>query len=282
MVKTYRPADLNEALRILGSGPVVVMAGGTDLMVRHKTWSGVVPGFDRQVMFVGHLPEIQAIEITDDGLVIGSAVTLADILDHPAVPEYIKKPITEMASPPIRNLATLGGNICNASPAGDSLPMLYALGARLQLQSTQEIQTVPITEFIVGPGRTTRQPEQLLTRIEIPLPRSPACYYRKVGQRKANSISKVSFYAIADHDQNRINWVRIALGAVGPVVVRSQAAEAVVAGRNCDELKALIPEVKEMYGEMIKPVDDIRSTRSYRQEVSLRLLENYLARELMK
>lgn len=282
MVSAQRPFDLADALRMIASEPTLVLAGGTDLMVRHKTWSGVTPEFGRPVIFINHLPELKGITVAKDRLVIGSTTTLADILAHPTVPDHIKRPLTEMASPPIRNLATLGGNICNASPAGDSLPMLYALDARLYLQSSQGVQVVSIADFITGPGQTRLAPDQLLTRIEIPSAGAGACYYRKVGQRKANSISKVSFYAMADYDRDRINSVRIALGAVAPVVVRSPAAEALMVGLNRDELKKEIPRVLQLYQGLIRPVDDVRSTRWYRQQVAGRLLENYLARELMK
>lgn len=282
MVNTFRPSDLAQALRIIADTKPTVLAGGTDLMVRHKTWSGVVPHFDRPVVLIGHLPELQGIEIRDERLFIGSAVTLAAILEHPLVPEHIKSPIAQMASPPIRNLATLGGNVCNASPAGDSLPMLYALDACLHLESVRGRQTVSIGEFISGPGRTILEPDQLLTAIEIPLIKCRTHYYRKVGQRQANSISKVSFYAAADYDKQRIHWVRIALGAVAPTVVRSPAAEGLLAGLDASGLKAVIPAVINIYQGLLSPVDDVRSTQRYRREVSLRLLENYLTRELMK
>ena len=281
MVDTFRPADLAQALRIMADTKVTVLAGGTDLMVRHKTWSGVVPHFEHPVLLIGHLPELQGIEIRDQRLVIGAAVTLGAILEHPLVPDHIKSPIAQMASPPIRNLATLGGNIGNASPAGDSLPMLYALDACLQLESAQGRQNVAIPDFITGPGRTRLHPEQLLTAIEIPLIKCRAHYYRKVGQRQANSISKVSFYAAADYNSGRINWVRIALGAVAPTVIRSPAAEGLLAGLDASELKAVIPMVKKMFQELLSPVDDVRSTQRYRRETALRLLEHYLARELI-
>jgi len=282
MVDAFRPADLAQALQIMADTNPTLLAGGTDLMVRHKTWSGVVPHFEGPVLLIGHLPELQGIEIRDQRLFIGSAVTLAAILEHPLVPDHIKSPIAQMASAPIRNLATLGGNICNASPAGDSLPMLYALDAGLHLESVQGQQTVTIQDYITGPGRTRLNPGQLLTAIEIPLIKCRAHYYRKVGQRQANSISKVSFYAAADYDNQHIDWVRIALGAVAPTVVRIPAAEGLLAGLDVSELKAAIPAVINKYQELLSPVDDVRSTQLYRREVSLRLLDDYLTQDLLK
>ncbi len=282
MVKTCRPLNLNEALKIINSEDTILLAGGTDLMVRHRSWSGTLPCFDKPVILIGHLAELIGIEIKDNKLLIGAGTTLAAIISHPGIPEYIKIPLIQMASPPIRNIATLGGNICNSSPAGDSLPMLYALNAVLHLQSLAGTSEVEVNNFITGPGQNIMKSDQLLTRVEIPLERCRIHYYRKVGARKANSISKVSFYAVADYEPNHLNWVRIALGAVAPTVVRSRAAENLMAGAGKDELAAIIPEVNRIYQDLIKPVDDIRSTRSYRQEISLRLLKHYLGRELMQ
>lgn len=280
MVKTYRPPTLTDALQIINAEETVLLAGGTDLMVKHRQWSGTLPRFAQPVVFIGHLPELTGIEISKDRVVIGAGTTLASIISHPGVPDYIKIPLTQMASPPIRNLATLGGNICNSSPAGDSLPMLYALEAVLRLQSLAGTKLVGISDFITGPGRNTLKSDQILTRIEIPLLNCKAHYYRKVGARKANSISKISFYAIADYGASRLLRVRIALGAVAPTVVRSPAAEKLMVGAGRDDLIAMAPDVIRIYQELIKPVDDIRSTRIYRQQVSLRLMEHYLTREL--
>ncbi len=282
MVKTYRPLNLNEALQIINSEDTILLAGGTDLMVRHRSWNGTLPRFERPVLLIGNLGELIGIEIKDNKLLIGAGTTLAAIISHPGIPEYIKIPLGQMASPPVRNIATLGGNICNSSPAGDSLPMLYALDAVLHLQSLAGTTEVEVNNFITGPGQNTLKSDQLLTRVEIPLKRCRAHYYRKIGTRKANSISKVSFYAVADYEPNRLNWVRIALGAVAPTVVRSRAAENLMAGAGKDELDAIIPAVSRIYQDLIQPLDDIRSTRAYRQEISLRLLEHYLGRELMQ
>ncbi len=280
MVKTYRPQNLAEALQIINAEETLLLAGGTDLMVKYRPWNGTVPNFAKPVVFIGHLPELTGIEIKADRMTIGAGTTLAAIINHPDVPDYIKKSLTQMASPPIRNLATLGGNICNSSPAGDSLPMLYALDAVLHLQSQAGTSEVGINEFITGPGLNSRKPDQILTHIEIPLLNIKDCYYRKVGTRKANSISKLSFYAAANYEANHVNWVRIALGAVAPTVVRSPAAEKLMTGVSRDDLIAMAPEIIDIYRDLISPVDDIRSTRLYRQHVALRLLEHYLTREL--
>lgn len=281
MVKAYRPQNLREALQIRNSEKTVVLAGGTDLMVKHRVGSGVIPQFEHPVLFIGHLSELQGINIDNNMMRIGSGCTLANIISDIRLPEYIRYPVSKMASPPVRNSATIGGNICNSSPAGDTLPMLYALEACLTIQSVNNVQTVSITDFITGPGRNILGPDQILTSIEIPLVKYNSYYYRKVGSRKANSISKVSFFAVADFDSLRLNKVRMAIGAVAPTVVRSTEAEHLLEGISKVDVGAVCPLVKDYYARRITPVDDIRSTRQYRSAVAIRLIENYLFSEVM-
>ncbi len=280
MVASYRPVNLEEALEIRKNEQTLVFAGGTDLMVKHKTWSGTVPGFMNTILFTGHLAELRQIFRDQQYLHIGAACTLSQILREPVVPEWIKRPFAEMASPAIRNMATIGGNICNASPAGDTLPMLYALDARLTLQSAGNTEYIAIKDFIAGPGMTSLKPDQILTEISIPATAYTCCYYRKVGQRKANSISKISFYAVNNSDTDRISQVKIAFGAVGPVVVRSAEAEALLQGIQKLRISDVTGEITAIYEKLINPIDDLRSSKTYRQKVALRLLEDYLAREL--
>ena len=121
MVTAWRPLSLEEALQLRSSCITTVIAGGTDLLVRHRSWSGLPPTLPAPVLMVGHLQELREITISDSLLHIGACCTLAEILEHDAIPRQIKLPLATMASPSIRNLATLGGNIANASPAGDSL-----------------------------------------------------------------------------------------------------------------------------------------------------------------
>ena len=127
MAGTFQPINLKDALEFLHSQNSLVLAGGTDFMLKRARMTRE----DRPVLCVGHLEELHQIKISGQELRIGAACTLTQLLQSPLLPEYLKRPIAGMASPAIRNIATIGGNICNASPAGDALPMLYALDAVL-------------------------------------------------------------------------------------------------------------------------------------------------------
>jgi len=282
MVETFTPKSLDEALQFINQQESVVMAGGTDLMVKYRKWQGLPPAFGKPVVFIGHLPELQSIEINNNQLTIGAGCRLSQILQDHNVPDYIKLPFYQMASPGIRNLATIGGNICNSSPAGDSLPMLYALNATLKLQSTDRTVSTGIEDFIIGPGRNKLLANQILTGIQIPLEDYTRHYYRKIGTRKANSISKVSIYAVARMDANFIQKVQIALGAVAPCVVRNIEAEQMLKGLKRSELAEKSAVICDSYARVVKPVDDVRSTRAYRTTVSLNLVRDFIEKGLAR
>lgn len=280
MVMVYRPENLQEAIAIRGQENALLLAGGTDLMVRQRSWSGVGPNFSRPVLLIAHLTELRHIWVNGESIVIGASATLNEILGHPDIPIYIKQPLSKMASPAIRNVATLGGNICNASPAGDSLPMLYALEAVLTLQSASGSRQVAVDQFITGPGSNSLADDEILTSITIPVRDYNLAYYKKVGTRKANAISKLSFYGLASLRQGRVEDIRISLGAVGPTPVRSREAEALMRGAYRGELPELIEAVREIYRGIIKPIDDVRSTRSYRLNTAMRILDYFILKEL--
>ena len=272
MAGTFQPINLKEALEFLHSQHALVLAGGTDFMLKRARLTRE----DRPVLCVGHLEELRQIKISGQELRIGAACTLTQLLQSPLLPEYLKRPIAGMASPAIRNIATIGGNICNASPAGDALPMLYVLDAVLCLQSASGKEELPIQDFILSPAKTCLGGNRLLGEIRVPLEQDWRCVYQKVGLRRANSLSKLSFYALARGRPERLEDVRIAFGAVAPTVVRSREAElGILAGTGINDLQ----QAKERYDRLIQPIDDARSNRGYRRAVSLRLLEHFLREE---
>jgi len=277
MVHAYRPLSLREALDIRNNSETLVYAGGSDLMVRYRAWSGLIPLLPKPALMIGHLRELREIRIVDGVLEIGAGCTLAEILGHRAVPEYVKLPLVHMASPSIRNIATVGGNIGHASPVGDTLPMLYSLDARLALQSLDQTVVVNIEDFITGPGQTTLKDNQIITGISIPLADLSRVYYRKVGTRRANSISKITLYAAARAGASKMEDVRISFGAVAPAVVRSREAEAVLKTLSPEECYERLEDVKACYLPLIRPIDDQRSTKEYRRRVAFRLLEDFLS-----
>jgi len=274
----YRPLILQEALHLRSCENAQVVAGGTDWMLRRARSS---PG-KQPVLYVGGLKELQGIVLRGDTLCIGAACTLTDLLLSPLLPDCLKQPLAQMASPAIRNVATIGGNVCNASPAADAVPMLYALDAVLRLQSEGGGETVPVQDFILAPGRTRLKEGQLLTQIHIPLQRAWRCTYRKVGMRRANSLSKLSFYALTDRSAGGLTDVRITFGAVAPVVVRSREMEQEILSGNQPLSKDQMQRIITQYDKLLRPIDDARSNQVYRREISLRLLKQFLAEEINK
>jgi xanthine dehydrogenase FAD-binding subunit len=277
VVESWAPKTLVEALELRKNQRLIPLAGGTDLMVRRRSWAGTIPNFEYPALFIGGVAELQAIHRKADIVVIGSAATLAAILENRDVPEILKKALRVMASPAIRNAATLGGNICNASPAADTLPPLHALGATLVLQSSAGRREMPVWEFIKGPGQTDLKADELLTTVNISLENFNKLYYKKVGTRKADALSKVSFAGLARTADGVVQELKIALGAVAPRVVRNAAAENFIKGRKIGDLTRCLPELKQLYAEQIRPIDDQRSDAAYRSEISYRLIEDFIS-----
>ncbi|MCK5199659.1 MAG: FAD binding domain-containing protein [Spirochaetales bacterium] len=276
MVDSYRPMDLKEALSIRAQHGAMPLAGGTDLMVRYQSWSGTLPLFQTSIMFVGHLREMKFIKKEDSNLVIGGTATLTDVANHPDTPVVLKEAVLSIAAPGLRNNATLTGNICNASPAGDSLCALYALDAVIVIEKSGSTRQVPVMEFITGPGRTVLASDELVTSIIVPLKASSVNSFTKVGTRRANALSKLSFTGVADYKNGRIDSIALTFGAVGPTVVRSVELEKKLTGLSGSELKAKISSVVDDYSTIIVPIDDQRSSAVYRKKVALNLLEKYL------
>jgi len=234
------------------------------------------PDFEKPLLFIGHLPELQKIVIENNQIHIGAGALLTDLLNSDIIPEIFKEAIGLMASPPSRNLASIGGNICNASPAGDTLLYLYAIDTTLVIISVKGERIIPINEFITGPKQTALRRDELLTKIIIPYKIFDVNYYRKVGQRKGMSLTKAAFLGIADINNGKLVDIRISFGSVAPIIVRSREIEKMMNGKSAVEIKANISEILAKYAPLIRPIDDARSSAVYRKKVSLRLLEDFL------
>ena len=276
MSVAYRPENLTEALRLRGETGAIPFAGGTDLMVRYKNWTGLSPVFPGDALFLSHLEEFQTLERQGESLVIGSGVTFRRIIAFPEIPEVLRQAVLSIAAPAIRNIATMTGNVCNASPAGDALCALYALNASVEVKSLGGTREVSILRFITGPGRTLLKLDELVTAIRIPLKPANIQVFRKVGTRKANALAKLSFAAVGETKEDIIDALALSFGAVGPTVVRSTELEKRMTGKTLTELKEMIPSLLDDYGAMIVPIDDQRSSAEYRKQVALNLLENFL------
>ncbi|NOZ13182.1 MAG: molybdopterin dehydrogenase [Acidobacteria bacterium] len=279
MVKSYRPRTLEEALKIRSETRCIPYAGGTDLMVRYRRGAGLAAGFDQPVLFIGQLAELTQIYEKNGELTIGACVPYREIIHQRHTPEILRQACELIGAPAVQNLGTPGGNICNASPAGDTLPPLSVLDANLTLQSLSGERNVSILSFFTGPGKTILRDDELLTAIHFRLPHFTVEGYRKVGTRKANALSKVSFAAFMLKEKEMLADIRIALGAVAPTVVRSRELENRLIGQPLTDLAKLLPEILESYGKLILPITDQRSDANYRKTIALRLIENFVLKE---
>ena len=268
MVDGIRPESLQEALDILSKEQYTIMAGGTDLMVQRARGFALAPDFDKPLLFIEHLTELKKIYTENNEIHIGACAILSDIMESEILPSIFKDMIAQMASPPTRNMATIAGNICNASPAGDTLPYLFAVDAKVKLESIDSTRILKVSEFILSPKKTCLRSDELLTDIIIPNKEFGFNYYRKVGQRKGMSLTKVSLLGMADVSDDKILDIRITLGSVAAGIVRSPEAEKYMIGKTMDEIKNMIETIIEKYDSLIRPIDDAMSTANYRKKAS--------------
>ena len=269
MTGTLRPRRLREALEFRAKTGAIPFAGGTDLMVQHHRYSEVNPEFDSPIVFLDAVEELRRIRSIDSGVAIGAATTLSEILEA-EIPPLLTRAIRGIGGPALKNRATLGGNICNASPAGDTLPSLYVLEATLVLQSDVAERTIGIADFIAGPGETHLQRNELLTEIRIPFVADGTPYYRKVGTRRANAISKLCAAGFARKTGGSIIDFRFAIGAVAPTVVRLTETESLVKER------VNIDDIEKSARTYLAPIDDQRSNTRYRTQVALNSLREFI------
>lgn len=276
MVEGYRPSDLREALEIRKTHAAIPFMGGTDLMVRYRSAPGTLPKFPSPVVYLAHIEELQGIDTHAGETVIRAATTLSALARSPHVPTVLAEAVSQMAAPALRNIATLAGNVCNASPAGDALCVLYALDAAVELTSLEGTRRIPIDEFVTGPGSSRLGSDELLRAIYIPEKPFSVQFYRKVGTRKANALSKLSVCGLASLSGARIHDARIAFGAVGPTVIRSRDTEQLFLGEHARGLAPKNQQIRAAYEKLIQPIDDQRSTAAYRKHTSLNLLDAFI------
>ena len=276
MVKNVIPVSYSEALDLLSNRPFKIIAGGTDLMVQRRSWSQTPPEFPEDVLYIFNLEELKYIKEEDGFIVIGSTTTVEDVLNHELTPHLLKAAIAIMASPALRNMATIAGNIGNASPAGDTLPILYALDAIIVLESCEGIREVPINEVITGPRRHTIKANEIIKEIKIPISVFTNSAFEKVGGRKADAISKLSFTGAVNIKDGKVLDFRIAFGAVSATIVRRLDIEEKYTGLTKEELIGKVDEIVEDYSQFVRPIDDQRSNKEYRKTVALNLLRNFI------
>ncbi|MEP7310267.1 MAG: FAD binding domain-containing protein [Acidobacteriota bacterium] len=259
------PRRLADALRMLrDEGPLVPMAGCTDLYVALNF--GTLRG--TRFLDLSRLANLRSIDVRGVVLSVGALVTYTDIIGSPLIRRRVPMlcaAAREIGGVQIQNRGTLGGNVANASPAGDSLPVLAAAEAIVVLLSASGERRVPLTAFYTGYRTSVMRPDELVAALEIPKIRGRQ-WFRKVGTRAAQSISKVVMAAVAPNDGEP---PRIACGSLAPTVVRLPRTEAAL-GHG-----AAISEAQRTLLDEIAPIDDLRSSAEYRRRVAVNLLARF-------
>lgn len=267
------PTSLVQALAALGApGGATVLAGGTDLMPQSRA-GRLRPA--RTLLNIRRVPGLERVEVDAGWLRLGALTTVTTLLTHPLLRDHaplLAEAADHFASDQIRNAATLGGNICNASPAGDLLPPLLALDAEVELARLDAAGSVAtrwlaLDGFFTGPGRTRREPDELLTDVRVALaPRGQVARWHKSGTRPALDISTISIaFAARRDDEARLRGVRLVLGAVAPTPLRARRTEALLEGQRLDA--ALAASAADCAAAEATPIDDVRASGWYRSEL---------------
>lgn len=268
------PGSVDEATNVLAehAGHARVLAGGTDLLVQMKLERSDA----RYLVGLRRLPALR--RITGDGdAVLGAAASIRAVARAPVVSERytaLKEACDAFSTVQVMVMGTIGGNVCNASPAADTAPPLLVFDAQARLLARGAERSVPLEEFFVGPGRTVLRGEELLESIRLGVPAAPSgSAFLKLG-RVAADIAKVSVAARIDRDGDRATDSRIALGAVAPTPMRSHRAERLLRGQRVTA--GLVRAAAQAAAEEIRPITDVRSTVAYRRHVAGVLVEDAL------
>jgi len=272
------PQQIAEALEILSQygKEIKVIAGGTDLLVQYYDRLYEINNW----LDLKNIKELKDIRINKNQIEIGAMVTHAQLESSEDIKKYypvLSQAAADIGSPQIRNRGTIGGNIVNASPAGDLLAPLMAYDAQFRLLSIKGEKIVPAEEFFIGPKKTILEPAQLLTQIILPLP-SERTYgsWIKIGKRKALIIATITLALVVEmaEDNKTVKEARTCLGSVAPTPIEIKEVRKKMAGRNFNQLD--FAELGQIVEDKISPIDDIRGTREYRKDVAKEIMINAL------
>lgn len=265
-----RPRHLDEALAALAAAPAALIAGGTDVFPA----LGVKQAPSR-VMDLTAIEGLRGISRTGADWRIGAGTTWTDIVraDLPPLFDALKQAARQVGSVQIQNTGTVAGNICNASPAADGVPVLVAMEAEVELASAGGTRRLPLESFITGPRRTELKPSEIVTALHLPDRKGAVSCFEKLGSRSYLVISIVSVAVILWTEGRIVTGARVAVGAASPVPMRLTEAEAALKGRALSDLSgAVLPH----HLAALTPIDDVRATGGYRREAALALIRRAL------
>ena len=273
----HAPSSLDEAFSLLEThrGDVKLLAGGTDLIPQMKM-RRVEPG---HIINLKRIPDLSGIKQYNGSIHIGALTRLIEIEKSKLIAEKVPlltETVKAMASVQVRNLGTIGGNICNASPAADTAISLIALGAKAQFASSTGIRFVPIEDFFTGPSRTIMKYDEILTGISVPIKtENTGSSFIKIG-RVVLDLATVNAAVSLTLDGDLIRNVRVAIGAVAPTPLRLMVVEDYLVGKSPSF--EVFEAAGELASEIVKPISDVRSTAEYRKAVSKTIIMDTLDR----
>ncbi len=267
-----RPTRTEEALERLASAPLTVLAGGTD----HSP-ARVARPLAEDILDITALEALRGIRETEEGWRIGATTSWTQLIEAELPPLFdaLKQAAREVGGVQIQNAGTVAGNLCNASPAADGVPALLALDAEVELASVQGTRSLRLDEFILGPRRTARRADELLTAITVPDPRAAAnSRFLKLGARRYLVISIAMVAAVIEAKSDYVSAARVAVGACSPVAQRLPALEQALIGA---PLNARLGEqVRAEHLAPLAPLDDPRASAGYRREAAQTLIARCL------
>jgi len=259
--------NLTAAILALDSSRGKVIAGGTDLYVQMAERQVTVPA----LVDISRIDELNGISRSESCITIGACTTIAEIAESDIIPQGLRQGARSIGSPQIRNLGTIGGNICNASPCGDTLAPLLCLDADFVLTSLTGRRKVNSGDFFTGPKSTVIKPNEMLEVVEIPIAAlGGTSSFKMIGKRKGQTISQVNAAVWLVAEEGNVVETRIAVGSVAPVPLRLKALEVFLTGQVLESVT-----VKSLEGPInqdITPIDDVRSTEVYRRSVTVSLV----------
>ena len=268
-----RPTRPGEALQHLANGSFTILAGGTDYYAAR-----VGRPLEDAILDITAIRGLRDIASEIDHWRIGAAATWTNLLETTLPPAFdgLKLAAREIGGVQIQNSGTLAGNLCNASPAADGVPALLALEASVELSSTRDVRRLPLAQFILGPRKTARRPDELLTAILVPKPKHAACsHFLKLGARKYLVISITMASVVIEHEDGLVRSARVAVGACSPVAMRLGGLEEALRGRRLD---ARLPEVATAaHLAPLAPIDDVRASAEYRIDAALTVVRRTIA-----
>jgi len=278
----FAPQSLADAASLLRRyrTKAKLLAGGTDLVLRLERRL-VEPGV---IIDLKKIPALRGIKVNRKGLKVGALTLMDEIASSSSVQRrygILAKAAAVVGSIQTRNRATLGGNLCNASPAADTAPPLIVLSARARIEGSRGQREVPLEEFFLGPGKTCLQPTELLKEIFIPVParNSGSSFQRCTRTAMDIALVNCAVFLTLDPKDKTVQDIRIALGAVAPTPVRARAAEEILKGKNPG--KDALEEASERAVASVSPIDDVRSSAGYRREM-VRVLTRRAVEEALK